>query len=76
MYCIGLLVRVTTRIDFGHFFSIPVLIVNVEFFFGILSRIIEFSLVYRDRVIVEGQFHSCYCSYSCYARFIALQTSF
>ena len=41
---VGLVVRVTFHIDFEHL-SIPVLLIDVELFIDILSRILELGLV-------------------------------
>ena len=73
MFSVGLVVRVTFHVNFEHL-SIPVLLIDVELFVDILSRIIELGLGYLYRVIIGGQTCSYYCSYSCCACFPALLT--
>ena len=75
MYSVGLIIRVTSRVDFG-LLPFSVSLIYVKFFLDILSQIIELGLGYQFQVIVEGQTCSCCCLFSYYACLLHYRPAF
>ena len=56
VYSLGLIVRVTTCVGF-ELSLIPVLLIGVLLFLGVLNRVVEHVLAFRYQIIVLCQIH-------------------